>query len=80
MTGTAQNDYKTYVFATTNYGETWKPIKNDLPAGVTARVIREHHRNADLLFLGTEFGAFVSFNRGSNWTRLKGNLSRGARR
>jgi photosystem II stability/assembly factor-like uncharacterized protein len=72
--GHRSNDYKTYVFMTTNYGETWKAIKNDLPAGVTARVIREHHRNPNLLFLGTEFGAFVSFNRGGNWTRLKGNL------
>jgi photosystem II stability/assembly factor-like uncharacterized protein len=72
--GHRSNDYKTYVFTTTNYGETWKPIKNDLPTGATARVIREHHRNANLLFLGTEFGAFVSLNRGGNWTRLKGNL------
>jgi hypothetical protein len=37
-------------------------------------VIREHPRNQNLLFLGTEFGAYVSFDRGGRWTRLKGNL------
>lgn len=72
--GHRSNDYNTYVFMTTDYGETWKSLKNNLPAGATARVIREHIRNPNLLFLGTEFGAFVSFDRGNRWLRLKGNL------
>src|ERR1044072_462555 len=66
--------YGTYVFVTTDFGESCKAIKSNLPAGVTARVIREHPRNQNLLFLGTEFGAYVSFDRGGRWTRLKGNL------
>jgi hypothetical protein len=37
-------------------------------------VIREHSRNQNLLFLGTEFGTYVSFDRGEHWTRMKGNL------
>jgi hypothetical protein len=57
-----------------DYGESWTSIKSNLPVGVTVRVIREHPRNQNLLFLGTEFGAFVSFDRGGHWTRLKGNL------
>jgi photosystem II stability/assembly factor-like uncharacterized protein len=68
------DDYNTYVFVSTDYGESWKSLKSDLPAGTTCRVIREHPRNQNLLFLGTEFGAFVSFDRGARWTRLKGNL------
>ncbi|HVF89617.1 MAG TPA: hypothetical protein VNH22_06085 [Blastocatellia bacterium] len=72
--GHRSNDYNTYVFVTTDYGETWSSLKSDLPAGATARVIREHHRNPNLLFLGTEFGAFVSLDRGAHWARLKGNL------
>ena len=72
--GHRSNDYNTYVFMTTDYGDTWRSLKSDLPEGATARVIREHHRNPNLLFLGTEFGAFVSFDRGAHWTRLKGNL------
>ncbi len=74
LDGHRADDYNTYVFVTQDYGESWKPIKANLPAGVTARVIREHPRNQNLLFLGTEFGAFVSFDRGGRWTRLKGNL------
>ncbi len=72
--GHRADDYNTYVFVTTDYGETWKSIKSDLPKGATARVLREHPRNPNLLFLGTELGAFVSFDRGGRWTRLKGNL------
>ena len=72
LDGHRSDDYSTYVFVTTDYGETWKPIKGNLPAGVTARVIREHPRNQNLLFLGTEFGAFVSFDRGGHWARLGG--------
>jgi photosystem II stability/assembly factor-like uncharacterized protein len=74
LDGHRADDYNTYVFLTTDYGESWKPIKSNLPAGVTARVIREHPLNQNLLFLGTEFGAYVSFDRGGRWTRLKGNL------
>ncbi|MFP5264425.1 MAG: WD40/YVTN/BNR-like repeat-containing protein [Blastocatellia bacterium] len=72
--GHRSDDYNTYVFMTTDFGESWKTLKGNLPAGVTARVIREHPRKQGLLFLGTEFGAFVSFDRGARWTRLKGNL------
>jgi len=72
--GHRSDDYKSYVFVTTDFGENWKSLKNNLPEGVTCRVIREHPRNQNLLFLGTEFGAFVSFDRGGNWVRLKGNL------
>ena len=74
LDGHRADDYSTYVFVSQDYGESWKPIKANLPAGVTARVIREHPRNQNLLFLGTEFGAYVSFDRGGRWTRLKGNL------
>ncbi len=74
LDGHRADDYATYVFMTTDFGESWKAIKSNLPVGVTARVIREHPRNQNLLFLGTEFGAYVSFDRGGRWSRLKGNL------
>jgi photosystem II stability/assembly factor-like uncharacterized protein len=74
LDGHRADDYNTYVFVTTDYGESWKTIKSNIPAGVTTRVIREHPRNQNLLFLGTEFGVYVSFDRGGRWTRLKGNL------
>src|SRR5262249_6816429 len=45
------DDYSTYVFVSTDFGESWKSLKSDLPAGITCRVIREHPRNQNLLFL-----------------------------
>jgi photosystem II stability/assembly factor-like uncharacterized protein len=72
--GHREDDYNTYVFVSTDYGATWKSLKSDLPAGVTCRVIREHSRNQNLLFLGTEFGAFTSLDHGGHWSRLRGNL------
>ena len=74
LDGHRADDYGTYVFVTTDYGESWKSLKANLPVGLTARVIREHPRNQNLLFLGTEFGVYVSFDHGGRWTRLKGNL------
>ncbi len=73
--GHRNGDFKVYVYMTTDYGESWKNIGSSLPQnnGI-ANVIREHPRNPNLLFVGTEFGAFVSFNRGSSWTKLKLNL------
>ena len=72
--GHRSDDFKPYVYMTTDYGQTWKPLRSNLPDGVTCRVIREHPRNQNLLFLGTEFGAYVSFDRGGRWSRLKGGL------
>jgi photosystem II stability/assembly factor-like uncharacterized protein len=73
--GHRMNDFGIYVFATTDFGKTWRDISKGLPRnnGV-ANVIREHHRNADLLFVGTEYGAFASFDRGASWVPLKMNL------
>ncbi len=70
--GHRNDDFKPYVFVTEDFGETWKSITNNLP--YPANVIREHSRNHNLLFAGTEFGLFVSFNRGASWMQLKNNL------
>ena len=70
--GHRNDDFKPYVFVTENFGESWQAITNGLPH--PANVIREHHRNHNLLFAGTEFGLWVSFNRGAAWRQLKNNL------
>ena len=67
-------DYKTYVFATTDYGATWRSIAGNLPQGEVARGLAEDRRNPDVLYLGTETGLWVSVNKGGQWTRLKANL------
>jgi hypothetical protein len=57
---------------TTDSGETWKPISSGLPNdNGTLHVVREHPRNANLLFVGTDY---VSFDRGASWSKLRLNL------
>ncbi len=76
LDGHRSNDFSVYVFMTSDFGETWKPIRNGLSDDVagTVHVIREHYRNPKLLFLGTERGLFVSTDQGARWSRLKLNL------
>lgn len=69
--GHRSGDFKTYVYRSADFGEHWKSIASNLPARGGVHVIREHPRNPDLLFLGTEFGAFISFNCGASWEPLK---------
>ncbi|MBK8304825.1 MAG: hypothetical protein WBC19_06120 [Pyrinomonadaceae bacterium] len=73
--GHRNGDFKVYVYLTSDYGETWRSISSNLPQnnGVV-NVIREHPRNPSLLFVGTEFGLFASYDRGGNWTQIKQNL------
>ena len=69
------DDYNVYLFQTTDYGETWKAIRNGIPNSAgTVHVVREHPRNQNLLFAGTEFGLWVTWDRGANWTALKNNF------
>ncbi len=71
LDGHRNNDFRPYVFMTTDFGESWKTISSNLPIGSTVNVIREHHRNPNLLFVGTERGAYFSIDRGKNWTMFK---------
>jgi photosystem II stability/assembly factor-like uncharacterized protein len=69
------DDYGIYIFATSDYGETWKPIRNGIPDSAgSVHVVREHPRNANLLFAGSEFGLWISWDRGANWTAFKNNF------
>ena len=73
--GHRADDYNVYIFATTDYGESWKAIRNGIPDSAgSVHVIREHPRTTNLLFAGTEFGLWVSWDRGANWTALKNNF------
>ncbi|CAG1005313.1 hypothetical protein PHYC_03218 [Phycisphaerales bacterium] len=65
-------DFTPYVFRSDDRGLTWASIAGDLPAGHVAYAISEDHVNPDLLFLATEFGAFVTLDGGAHWFKLGG--------
>jgi photosystem II stability/assembly factor-like uncharacterized protein len=70
-------DAKPYIYKTENYGETWKLIStssNGIPSDFYTRVVREDPVRAGLLYAGTEYGMFVSFNDGKNWQSFQQNL------
>ena len=69
------DDYSVYIFATSDYGESWKAIRNGIPDSAgSVHVVREHPRSTNLLFAGTEFGLWVSWDRGANWAAVKNNF------
>ncbi|HEY5036618.1 MAG TPA: hypothetical protein VII74_05755 [Chthoniobacterales bacterium] len=68
-------DFAPYVYRTTDYGKTWTPLVSpQADKGVRgyAHVIKEDLAQKNLLFLGTEFGLYVSIDGGQNWAQFKG--------
>jgi len=64
------DDYKPYLFKTTDYGKTWSSVVGDLPALGNINALREDYDNPELLFVGTEFGLFVSVDGGGEWKKF----------
>lgn len=73
LEGHTMGNIDPYVFKTTDYGQTWKSIVTDEIKGFT-RNIQEDYVNEDLLFLGTEFGLYVTVNGGKNWSQFTNNM------
>lgn len=71
--GHTSNDKNAYCYKTTDYGQTWKSIITDDIYGF-ARSFQEDYENPDLLFLGTEFGLYVTLNGGKNWVKFENNM------
>jgi photosystem II stability/assembly factor-like uncharacterized protein len=71
--GHQTGDMNVYVYKTTDLGKTWKSLATEAIKGY-ARVIREDPVNPNLLFLGTEFGLFVTVDGGEQWAQFTGNL------
>jgi len=60
------------VLVTRDMGRTWKDISGDLPDGGPVRVVIEDPDNGNVLYCGTEFGAYVTVDGGGRWVRLNG--------
>ncbi|MCA1560112.1 MAG: hypothetical protein LC753_12595 [Acidobacteria bacterium] len=72
-----EHDLKPYIYQTDDYGATWTKLTdgtNGIPSDHPTRVVREDPERAGLLYAGTEFGMFVSFNNGRRWQPLQQNL------
>ena len=68
------DDFRPYLYKTTDYGKTWKKIVNGIPDRSFTRVVREDPNHKGLLFAGTEFGLYISFDDGDNWKPFQLNL------
>src|SRR5438309_812958 len=68
------DDFKPYIFKTTDLGKTWSAITSGIPDGAYVHAVREDRKKPGLLYAGTELGAFVSFDDGAHWQPLQLNL------
>jgi photosystem II stability/assembly factor-like uncharacterized protein len=71
--GREDDDFAPYIYKSTDHGKTFAPIVANVPAG-PVNVIREDPTDPNTLYVGTDFGAFVSLNGGRRWEVLGGNL------
>ena len=70
-------DFEPHAYKTENYGETWTRITtgtNGIPGEFPVRVVREDPSREGLLYAGTEFGMFISFDDGQHWQSFQLNL------
>lgn len=63
-------NYSALMFMSEDRGRSWKSISGDLPKGHIVWALKQDHVDENLLFAGTEFGLFFSFNKGKNWVKL----------
>jgi photosystem II stability/assembly factor-like uncharacterized protein len=72
-----EDDFAPYIFRTDDYGDSWRLLtdgRNGIPADYPVRTVREDPDRMGLLYAGTEFGVFVSFNDGRNWQPFQLNM------
>ena len=66
LNGYRSDDFTVYVYRSDDYGKTWENISNNIPTS-PVNVIREDSENPNLLYVGTDNGAYASFNQGKEW-------------
>jgi photosystem II stability/assembly factor-like uncharacterized protein len=69
-------DFAPYLYRTDDFGKNWTKIVKGLGPDEPTRVVREDPNRAGLLYAGTEFGMYVSFNNGAEWKPFQMNLPR----
>lgn len=64
------DDFTAYVYRTDDWGASWSDVSGDLPDGGSSYVLVEDPRNPRLLYVGTEFGVWVTVDSGEHWSKL----------
>ncbi|MFD2514355.1 glycosyl hydrolase [Pontibacter locisalis] len=67
-------DFRPYLYKTTDYGKTWTKITSGIPDHHFTRVVRADQKRPGLLYAGTEYGMYISFNDGQSWQPFQLNL------
>jgi len=67
-------DFKPYILKSTDKGKTWKSISSNLPEDAVVWSIAQDHLNPDLLFIGTEYGLYVTFDSGNHWIKFNSGM------
>ncbi len=68
------DDYTPYIFVTNDYGKTWNKITNGIDATHFTRCLRADKKIPGLLYCGTEYGMYISYDYGENWKPFQLNL------
>ena len=68
------DDYGTFVYASVDGGNTFRSIGEGIPKGHAITALAEDPKNSNILYTGSEFGLFVSLDRGGRWQRFKSGL------
>ena len=73
LNGYRSDDFTVYIYVSNDYGKTWENISNNIPTS-PVNVIREDSENPNLLYVGTDNGAYASFNQGKEWSPFQKGL------
>jgi photosystem II stability/assembly factor-like uncharacterized protein len=74
LNGYREDDFRTYLFMSTDQGKTWTSIKGNLPESAT-NVIIQDPVNADLLYCGLDNGTYITLDKGTSWHYVNGMLN-----
>ena len=70
MSGYRWDNFESYLYVSKNNGETWQRIGTDLPNAEPLNVVKEDPTNGNIIYVGTDHGAYVSINSGENFMPL----------
>ncbi|MCZ6915825.1 MAG: hypothetical protein O7I93_03525, partial [Gemmatimonadetes bacterium] len=70
------DDFTPHLYETRDYGQSWRDLSAGLPQDDYVKVVRQHPKNPNLLFVGMERGLYASWDRGETWIDIRGNLPR----